>query len=185
MPRSMTQSRMTTIAARLEDIDTETGQERKMIPGFILCERTQQRQNLRPHSSKFVVRPWEVDQVRLVMRGFDPLVSGDGGTNNDGRPLFIAAAAKFPERKDEFMAQVAKIDANRENERVEMTRPPPTAIQQRAAEKQLLVEGISEGLAGRDALKAELRAELEAEIAAEAEPAKRGPGRPRKDATPE
>ena len=186
MPKTMSRKpNRDMIAARMTDIDTVTGQMDGLEAGFILCERTPERQAMRPHSSKFVVRPWEPDMIRLLMRGFDPLVSGDGGENLDGRPLFIAAAEKYPERAEEFLACVAKIDQSRQNVLINSRKSPPTIADREARQTQIIADGMAQGLASRETLKAELRAELEAEIAAEADPVKRGPGRPRKDATTE
>ncbi len=179
---------MPRIAARMSDMETHEaalalGTNDELVPGFILCERSEQRQAMRPYTSKFVVRPWEVDIIRLYMRGFRPLVSGDAGDDLDGRPLFILAAAKHPDRADEFMAEVAAIDRNRAEKLEEDRKPPPSFADLEDRRIEMIAEGVARGGAraqDREALKAELRAELEAERVAETEtPAKRGPGRPK------
>lgn len=135
------------IAARISDLDTQTGQLRGLVPGYILCERSEQRMAMRPTSSKFIVRPWESDHIRLVAKGLNPLVSGDAGADLDGRPLFLAAAQRYPERKEEFLAVVEQIDANRKAKLLEDARQAPTAAQQAENQAAIIAEGVARGMA--------------------------------------
>lgn len=135
------------IAARIQDIDTHTGQLRGLMPGFILCERSTQRMEMRPGSGRFVIRPWEPDHVRLIMRGLNPLVSGDAGPDLDGRPLFLRAAEQYAERREEFLAEVALIDKNRLDKLAEGAIQPPTPAQQAERQAAIIAEGVGRGMA--------------------------------------
>ena len=135
------------IAARMSDLDTQVGQVRGLVPGFILCERSPQRVNLRQGSSKFVIRPWEHDHLRLIAKGLNPLVSGDGGTDLDGRPLFLLAAERYPDRCEEFMAEVKRIDEARARSLVQRATPPPTQADREYRQAAIIAEGVKQGLA--------------------------------------
>lgn len=170
------------IAARMSDIDTDTGQIRGLVPGFLLCERSEQRRRMRPLSSKFVVRPWEPDHLRLIAKGLNPLVSGDGGADNDGRPLFLLAAERFPDRREEFLTEVDRIDKAHAAKLVEDRIPPPTPAQQ--AERQIAI--IAEGMARGTAAAAAARQEAEAPQGPSPElPPKHGDAAPRPTRTRE
>ena len=134
------------IAARIQDIDTHTGQLHGLVPGYILCERSEQRMAMRPGSSRFIVRPWEPDHIRLIAKGLNPLVSGDGGPDLDGRPLFLAAAERFPERREEFLAQVDLIDKMRVEKLKRSARQAPTPAQQAERQAEIIAEGMKRGM---------------------------------------
>ena len=162
------------IAARIQDIDTHTGQLRGLQPGFILCERSAQRVQMRPGSGRFVIRPWEPDHVRLIMRGLNPLVSGDAGPDLDGRPLFLRAAEQYAERREEFLAEVALIDKNRQDKLAEGAIQAPTPAQQAERQAAIIAEGVGRGMA------AGMSQQAEASQAPPVEPVqKRGEAEPR------
>lgn len=164
-------SRSAALAARISDLDTETGQIRGLRPGFILCERSEQRRAMRPQSSRFVVRPWEQDQVRLIMRGLNPLVSGDAGPDNDGTPLFKLAAERYPERREEFEAEIERIAHNRQKRMQEGAIPPLTPAQQAERQAAIIAQGVRDGLGS-----AGVAQQQPAESSNDAIPKRSGPG---------